>query len=123
AIFNEQFQGLAYAAAMLLWIATSSFGQRLARFLAYPGRLSLTNYVVQVSILETVFASSTPLIPLNRWGALVGVVAVFACQIFLSRWWIARFRYGPMEWLWRCVTLGQWEPFRREQTRAAVSTS
>lgn len=106
AVFNEQFQGIAYAAALLLWIARSSTGQRFTRFLAYPGRLSLTNYIVQIAILEIVFASSTPMITLNRWGALVGVVVVFACQIVFSRWWITRYRYGPMEWLWRCATFG-----------------
>ena len=121
AIFDERFQGLAYAAAMLLWMAASPASQRLTRFLAYPGRLSLTNYIVQIAILEIFFASSHSIIPLNRWGALVGVALVFTLQIAFSRWWIARFRYGPLEWLWRSATFSRWEPLRHEQARVAVT--
>jgi uncharacterized protein len=119
-IFDERFQGLAYAAAMLLWMAASPASQRLTRFLAYPGRLSLTNYVVQIAILEIFFATSHPLIPLNRWGTLVGVVLVFGLQTVFSRSWMARFRYGPLEWLWRSATFVRWEPLRREQARVAA---
>jgi len=121
AIFDERFQGLAYAAATLLWMAASPASQRLTRFLANPGRLSLTNYIVQIAILEIFFASSHSIIPLNRWGTLVGVVLVFALQIAFSRWWIARFRYGPLEWLWRSASFARWEPLRREQTRSAAA--
>jgi uncharacterized protein len=119
-IFDERFQGMAYAAAILLWIAKSSSAQRMSRFLAYPGRLSLTNYVVQVAILEILFASSTPIISLNRWEALIGVIVVFALQIAFSQWWITRYRYGPLEWLWRSITFSRWEPLRREVAQPAV---
>jgi uncharacterized protein len=119
-IFDERLQGLAYAAAMLLWMAASPASQRLTRFLAYPGRLSLTNYAVQIAILEIFFATSHSIIPLNRWGSLVGVVLVFGLQIVFSRFWIARFRYGPLEWLWRSATFVRWEPLRREQARVAA---
>jgi uncharacterized protein len=39
-------------------------------------------------------------------------VFVFALQIVFSRWWLARFRFGPLEWLWRSATYGRWQPFR-----------
>ena len=41
------------------------------------------------------------------------VVAVFALQVVASRWWLARFRYGPMEWLWRAATYLRLPPMRR----------
>ena len=119
AIFDERFQGMAYASALLLWMAR--FPARVSRFLAYPGRLSLTNHIVQIAILETIFASSTPIISLNRWDALVGVVVVFALQVAFSRWWITRYRFGPLEWLWRSITFARFEPLRREQARAVVA--
>jgi uncharacterized protein len=121
AVFDERLQGLAYAAALLLWMASSDAGQRLGRWLSYPGRLSLTNYVVQVTILEIFFATSHPIGPLNRWTSLVGVIVVFAAQVFFSRWWIGRFRFGPLEWLWRCITFARWEPLRREQAGSATA--
>jgi uncharacterized protein len=120
AIFDERFHGLAYASLILLWSARNSASGRLVQWLSYPGRLSLTNYVVQVAVLETVFASSTPMMGLNRWTGLVGVVVVFATQVVFSRWWIARFRYGPLEWVWRSMTFARLEPLRRERTIAAA---
>ena len=39
--------------------------------------------------------------------AIVGIViAGFAAQVWFSRWWLGRFRYGPAEWAWRALTYG-----------------
>jgi hypothetical protein len=47
--------------------------------------------------------------PYGRLGpaACLGLTAViFAVQVLYSRWWMARFRFGPLEWLWRGATYG-----------------
>ncbi|WP_160770612.1 DUF418 domain-containing protein [Alteraurantiacibacter buctensis] len=84
--------------------------QRLLGWLAAPGRMTLTLYIGQSVLMA-------PL--LYGWGlglwdafnptvmALAGLV-LFALQALAARWWFARFRYGPMEWLWRAGTLGTW---------------
>jgi len=41
------------------------------------------------------------------------VLGVFAVQLVLSRWWLARFRFGPAEWLWRALTYWHLPPMRR----------
>ena len=120
AILDERFQGLAYAAALSLWTGRPGAPQKFISLLAAPGRLSLTNYIMQIAILETLFASSTPFIRLNRWGALAGVILVYLLQIWFSRWWMARYRYGPLEWLWRSITFARWEPLVLERARAAA---
>ena len=33
-------------------------------------------------------------------------------QAAVARWWLARFRFGPLEWLWRSATWFRWEPLR-----------
>jgi uncharacterized protein len=119
AILDERFQGLGYAAALLLWTVRRGASQRLLSFLASPGRLSLTNYVMQVAILEILFASSTPLLRLNRWSALTGVLLLFVFQVWFSRMWMARYRYGPLEWLWRSITMLSWQPLLHERAQAA----
>ena len=45
----------------------------------------------------------------------LGLVAlVYGLQVFVvSPLWMARFRYGPMEWLWRSVTYWRLEPLAR----------
>jgi uncharacterized protein len=34
-------------------------------------------------------------------------VAIIAVQIPLSAWWLSRFRFGPIEWIWRRLTYRQ----------------
>ena len=41
--------------------------------------------------------------------AAAGLIAV---QLVVSPWWLARFRFGPAEWLWRSLTYGRLQPMR-----------
>ena len=43
----------------------------------------------------------------NRREGLGISLAIFAVQIVWSKWWLARFRFGPLEWLWRAATYGK----------------
>jgi uncharacterized membrane protein YeiB len=95
------------------------------RVLAPAGRMALTNYLLQSVISTFVFYGYGA----GWWGLarswqVVYVLAVFALQVALSHWWLARFRYGPMEWLWRAFTYGRAPAMRRlaapEEPRAAA---
>jgi uncharacterized protein len=75
------------------------------RVLAPFGRMALTNYLCQSLVMSSIFFGYG----LGYWGLgrawqLVFAVALCALQIAFSHWWLARFRYGPAEWLWRAVT-------------------
>jgi uncharacterized protein len=41
-------------------------------------------------------------------------LALFAAQVAFSRWWLSRYRYGPLEWVWRCATNWNVPPLRRD---------
>lgn len=89
---------------VLLW---HGGGRTLLAPLATTGRMALTNYLAQ-SVIGTLFFYGYGL---GHWGTgrawqLVFVVVVFALQVAFSRWWLSRYRYGPMEWLWRWATYG-----------------
>lgn len=78
------------------------------RVLAPVGRMALTNYLTQSLISTFVFYGYGA----GQWGLsrawqVVYVAVVFALQIAFSHWWLAHFRYGPIEWLWRAVTYRQ----------------
>jgi hypothetical protein len=50
-------------------------------------------------------------------------VGLYIIQIFVSRWWLSRYRYGPAEWLWRSLTYGKAQPMRRSTGNAYRSLS
>jgi uncharacterized membrane protein YeiB len=43
----------------------------------------------------------------------VFVLVVYVAQVAFSHWWLSKFRYGPMEWLWRAATYWQLPPMRK----------
>lgn len=75
------------------------------RVLSAPGRMALTTYLTQSVICSYIFFGYG----LAHWGMsratqVLFVAVVFSIQIVFSHWWLARFRYGPMEWVWRALT-------------------
>jgi uncharacterized protein len=77
--------------------------------LASVGRMALTNYLMQSVIATTLFYGYAFGL-FYRIGPAVGVLiafAIYAVQVIYSAWWMARFRFGPMEWLWRTLTYGK----------------
>ena len=106
---------LGYVACLVLALQTPG-GKRLLGWLAPAGRMALTNYLMQSVVASAFFYGYG----LGHWGMpraqqAVFVLVVFGLQVLLSHWWLARFRYGPMEWLWRWMTYGA-----RPALRAAV---
>ena len=90
-------------------------GASWLRTLAPAGRMALTNYLAQSVAGTLVFYGYG----LGMWGEVsrasqvLGVAVFFALQVVLSRWWLSRFRYGPLEWAWRAFTYWQLPPMRR----------
>jgi uncharacterized protein len=118
-VYNEQLMGLAYAAALLLALASWRSMTVLGRLLALPGRMSLTTYVTQIAVLQVFFFPYLLGLEPPRIVALAGALALFALQVLASAWWLRRFDQGPLEWLWRCGSRGRWEPLGRELRDAA----
>lgn len=92
---------------------------RLAPF-AWTGRMALTNYMIQIAILDLTFSKYALGITITPLLGAASAVALFLADAFLSRWWLARFRFGPLEWLWRSATYAKWQPFRVRPTSRRV---
>jgi uncharacterized protein len=75
--------------------------------------MSLSNYLLQSLIFGWVFYGYG----LGRFGAMSSTqaailgIAVYLCQVVASHYWLRRFRFGPVEWLWRSATYAAWQPF------------
>jgi uncharacterized protein len=87
----------------------------MLRAVAPAGRMALTNYLMQSLVCTFIFYGYGLgwFDQLPRAWQVPFAVALFALQVLLSRWWLARFRYGPMEWLWRAATWLRWPAMRR----------
>ena len=106
---------LGYVGLMVLMLHSRSVFSNIKVF-APLGRMALTNYLT-ASIVGTLYFYGYGF---GHWGMgrawqVLFVAVVISLQLVFSHWWLARFRYGPMEWLWRAITYWQVPPMRREQ--------
>lgn len=84
--------------------------------LAAAGRMAFTCYILETLICTTVFYGHGLgyFGSVGRMGQIVIIVAIWALLLVLAPWWLARFRFGPLEWLWRTLTYGRIEPLARD---------
>ena len=105
---------LFYIASFALLFLRARWRPRLLSF-APVGRMALSAYVAQTAIGVLIFFG-VGFGLLGRFGNSVTMplgVAVFALQVWACRAWLARFRFGPLEWAWRSLTWLRIEPFRK----------
>ncbi len=102
-------------AALVLALLGHPIAADLLKVFAPVGRMAFSNYILQSLIFGFIFFGYG-LGYFGRLGAahtlLIGL-AVYTMQIVLSTWWLTRFRYGPLEWLWRTLMYGQRQAMRR----------
>ncbi len=104
-----------YACLILLAVQIPSWKQRLLPFGAV-GRMALTNYVTE-SLVCTWFFRLTHLY--GKLGPLwdfLPTIIIYGLQIPFSVWWLSRYQYGPLEWVWRSLTYGKAQPMKRIPT-------
>jgi uncharacterized protein len=112
----------AYVALALGFFRTPA-GASLRNALAPAGRMALSNYLLQSLLCALMFhaygfgmmGQLPPLI------VLLLALAIFLAQLGISRWWMSRFAYGPLEWLLRAITLATWPSWRKRAAESAAS--
>jgi uncharacterized protein len=104
-----------YVAAIVIGFEGGRLRRWLAPF-AWAGRMALTNYLAQGAIIGFVLFGVGPGLALaGKAGTCVmlGIaIAGYALQMLFSRWWLGRYQFGPVEWLWRAFTYGERPPMR-----------
>lgn len=83
----------------------------LIRQFAAAGRMALTNYLMHSVVFTSLFYGYGVGI-YGEFGrlAITGMaLLLFALQLWFSHYWLSRFRFGPVEWLWRSLTYGSWQ--------------
>ncbi len=112
--FGSLLVSVAYAAGVML-VCKHGVAPRATAALGNVGRMALTNYLLQTFIATTIFFGHGLgyFGQVSRVGQVFVVVAIWAVQVPFSAWWLARFRFGPFEWLWRTLSYLQVQPMAR----------
>lgn len=112
-------------AATCIALYTFTRADRVLGLLAPLGRMAFSNYLLESLIFGWIFFGYG----LGLFGrlsssqAMLLGIAVYVSQVIASHWWLRRFRFGPMEWLWRTLMYGVRQPWRiRSPSSAEVAS-
>jgi uncharacterized protein len=99
----------AYASLVMYYCKGRASGPLITAFQAV-GRTALSNYLFQTVVATTIFYGYGFGLfgQVSRVEQMAVVVSIWVVQIALSVLWLRRFEYGPVEWLWRRGTYGDW---------------
>jgi uncharacterized protein len=113
-LVRDQWLTFTYVSLALLAFAYRPMLVTRLRAIANAGRMALTNYLLQIALLDLLFSGyAVGLGQIRPVFGLAAAIACFAAEVAFSTLWLRRFRFGPAEWLWRSLTYGQPQPMRR----------
>lgn len=112
--FGSIAMALAYI-GLVMRLVQSGWLLGLQKRLAAVGRTAFTNYIMQSLICTFVFYGVGLGLfgSVERWGQGVIVLAIWALQLGIAPLWLAKYRFGPLEWLWRSLTYMRLQPMLR----------
>jgi uncharacterized protein len=112
-LVQDQWLCFTYIGAVVLLLAyRPECTARLAVF-GQAGRMALTNYMVQAAVLDALASGYGLGLKLRPLLYVPAAILLFATEAVASRAWLARYRFGPLEWLWRVLTYARLQPLRR----------
>jgi uncharacterized protein len=107
---------LAISLSLLWFIAylwNKNILKRLLSPLEYVGRTAFSNYIMQSIFGYLIMRTFNGYEYFSPFECILLVVGIFIIQIILSKLWLQRFRFGPLEWLWRCISYMKLLPIRK----------
>ena len=94
-----------YFGLIMALLTTQKWRKRLAVFIPM-GRMALTNYIMHSMILSSLFYGYAGgyFGEISRAPQMLLVFAIVVFQLLFSRLWLNHYAFGPLEWLWRCLS-------------------
>ncbi len=88
----------------------------LRKRFAAAGRMALSNYIAQTVICTLIFYGYGLGLyaSIGKAGLMLFVLGIWTIELIVSPLWLGRFRFGPIEWLWRTLTYGSRQPMRKQ---------
>ena len=108
------FAAIFYMTSIMLALNVPTLRRALSP-LAAPGRMALTNYLVQCVTCSLLFYGYGLGLrnSFNMVYVPVLTLVIFTMQVFFSKWWLTSHAHGPLEWIWRRLTYGDVVQSRR----------
>jgi uncharacterized protein len=116
-LIQDQWLCFTYIGAVVLLLAGRPVWNDRLAFAGIAGRMALTNYMIQVAVLDVLASGYGLGLKLRPYAYLAAAIVLFAAEVALSRAWLARFRYGPLEWIWRTATYARRQPLATDGAR------
>lgn len=115
---------LGWIALLLLAWKSGALGELAARLIAV-GRTALSCYILTSLICTFVFYGHGLGMfgRVGRPGQLLVTAIVWTVLLVAAPLWLERFRFGPLEWIWRTLTYGERPQMRRERAGLAPKTA
>jgi Predicted membrane protein len=109
-IVRDQWLALMYVGVLVLLLAYWPVWVRRLRPFGAAGRMALTNYVLHGAVLDYLASGYGLGLQLRPYVLALAAFGLFAAEVVLSQLWLARFRQGPLEWVWRSLSYGEPQP-------------
>jgi uncharacterized protein len=100
--------------SVLLLICKAGLFAGMQRRLAAVGQMAFSNYIAHSLVYGFVFYGYgfNLFDKLQRYQLYYAVLGMWAVSLVVSPIWIARYRFGPLEWCWRSLTYWKRQPMR-----------
>jgi len=102
-----------YVATLVLLVKLGTL-RGITRPLAAVGQMAFSNYILTSVVCTTIFEGYGLSLfgKLQRYQLYGVVLLVWLVILGVSPVWLRRFRFGPLEWIWRSLTYWKKQPFR-----------
>ncbi|WP_298422518.1 DUF418 domain-containing protein [uncultured Kordia sp.] len=113
-VLSDTAMGLFYL-WLIGWLWYNTKWKAILKPLQYAGRMALTNYILQSVVGLILFSSIGFRLyeTLSPSETLFTAILVFIAQVFLSKVWLTHYQFGPLEWVWRCLTYKKLLPIKK----------
>jgi len=123
-LVQDQWLCLTYVGAVVLLLTYRPEWTRRLAPVGLAGRMALTNYLIQAAVLDALASGYGFGLKIRPLVYLPAALVLFGLETVVSSAWLARYRYGPLEWLWRSITYARLQPLSRSPACApGISTS
>lgn len=104
--------------AALCWLYINGKLKAFFRALEAIGKMTLTNYMVQNIISFFVFGGVGLALGATMpfWFYWALPLAIYIAQAYFSKRWLARYNYGPVEWIWRQLSYNKRLPLTKTKS-------